>query len=117
MPTTPAWTIEWADIAVTVGSLILIGVAMFVVWRLVNPILKKANRIADFILGRPKDEMGPAQPSLAERLDGQDQEIAEIRAQVTPNHGSTSKLSEDVRALLLGLAELRQQFEDHLNHK
>lgn len=90
MPTLPEWHIEWADIAVAVGALILIGVAVLGAYKVVNPIAKKANRIAEFILGRPKDELGPAKPSLAERLDGQDKAIAAIEKQVTPNGGGSA---------------------------
>ena len=118
------WQIGWEFIIACVGALILIGAAVYVTWRLVNPVAKKAMRIADFILGSPKDEFGPAKPSLAERLDvidqrfdTQDAEIAAISAQVTPNHGSTSKLSEDVQTLLMGLSQLQLRFEDHIGRK
>lgn len=100
--------------------------------QVVYPVMVKFGRIAELILGRPKDELGPAKPSLTERFDGVDQkisdlaktnterldaqnvEIAQIKAQVTPNHGSTSKLADDVQKIAAGLAKLTERFEDHL---
>jgi len=102
------WHVEWGDILGALGALILLGGAACVFVKWINPIAKKANRISEFILGRPKDELGPAIPSLSERfietnekisaldvantarLDEQNEQIAEIKAQVTPNHGSSA---------------------------
>ncbi|HEY3545043.1 MAG TPA: hypothetical protein VGK17_03000 [Propionicimonas sp.] len=115
--------------------LIVLTFSIVKVVQVVYPIMVKFGRIAELILGRPKDELGPAKPSLTERFDGVDQkiadlgkantqrldaqnaELAEIKAQVTPNHGSTSKLAEDVQGIIAGLAALTQRFEDHLKPK
>jgi len=120
---------------VVVLLLIVLTFSLVKAVQVVYPIMVRFGRVAELILGRPKDELGPAVPSLTERFDGvnqqikdldeanterldaQNTEIAEIKAQVTPNHDSTSKLSEDVQSLLTGLATLTQRFDDHLKPK
>lgn len=102
----------WAAVA----ALLAIGTVIFTVVRYVNPIAAKAVRVFDAFLGRPAEQGLPAKPGVIERLDRQDEKIAKIEAQVTPNHGSTNKLSEDVQEVKKGLAELLQRFEEHLQH-
>jgi hypothetical protein len=132
MPTIPDWTVSWANIGTTVGALLLLGGVVFMVWKAINPIAKKASRVMDLILGTPQEQGLPQQPSMIERidqvsdkvtaldlantlrLDQQNIQIAEIRSQVTPNHGSTSKLSEDIQTIAAGLAKLAQRFDDHM---
>ena len=115
--------------------LIVLTFSIVKVVQVVYPVMVKFGRIAELILGRPKDELGPAKPSLTERFDAVDQkiadldsantarldaqnaELAQIKAQVTPNHGSTSKLADDVQAALKALATLTQRFDDHLHPK
>ena len=126
------WHVEWGDLIGALGALILLGGALYVVWRTVNPIAAKVTRAVDLLLGRPEEQGIPKLPSMVERIDAvsekvdaldvanskriedQNVEIDEIRAQVTPNHGSTSKLSEDVQGITAALALLTQRFDDHL---
>ena len=76
--------------------LLLFGIVLAVV-KWVNPILVKVTRVLDLILGRPAEQGLPAQPSFIERLDSQDARLDQIALQVTPNHGSTTHLAEQVR--------------------
>jgi len=49
-----------------------------------------------------------------EQLSENATKLAAIESQVTPNHGSTSKLTEDVQDIAAGLAQLTQRFDDHI---
>lgn len=42
------------------------------------------------------------------------EKLAAIESQVTPNHGSTSKLTEEVQGIAAELAKLTQRFDEHL---
>ena len=126
------WHVEWGDLIGALGALILLGGALFIVWRTVTPIATKITRAVDLLLGRPAEQGIPALPSMVERidevkdsvraldaanterLDAQNDEIAQIKAQVTPNHGSTNKLSEDVQGITAALNLLTQRFDEHL---
>jgi len=115
------WHLEWVDIIVSLGSLILIFLALFAVWKFVNPIAVKITRALDLMLGRGKTQGFPAMPSMIERFDeitvrltSQDAAIDAIKLQVTPNHGSTTKLSEDVQTCMAALVKLKKQLNDHI---
>jgi len=105
------------DIWAAVLALIMIGSVALTVVKVIHPLATKITRVLDLFLGRPAEQGIPAVPGVIERLDAQDAQIAAIQEQVTPNRGSTTKLSEDVRALDAKLTELLQRFEDHLHHQ
>jgi hypothetical protein len=121
----PTWLTSVSPDAVwaTVLALVLIGSVTISVIKVVHPITSKIVRVLDAFLGRPAEQGLSAIPGVIERLDSQDakieehgQQLAQIKEQVTPNHGSTSKLSDDVQSLQKGLADLLQRFDQHLQH-
>lgn len=121
----PTWLTSVSPDAVwaTILALGLIGSVTIAVIKVVHPITSKIVRVLDAFLGRPAEQGLPAIPGVIERLDSQDakieehgQQLTQIKEQVTPNHGSTSKLSEDVQSLQKGLADLLQRFDQHLQH-
>lgn len=121
MPTAPGWQVGWADIIGAFGALILIGGAVIVTVRVIHPMMRKLTLVLEQILGRPKSQGIPGVPSMIERFDTidsrlttQDKAIADIKEQVTPNHGSTSKLSEDVQDIGAALEKLTKRFDEHL---
>lgn len=112
------------DIWAAVLALIMIGSVALAVVKVLHPLATKITRVLDLFLGRPAEQGIPAVPGVIERLDAQDARIAEhgqalseIKEQVTPNHGSTTKLSEDVQTLDAKLTHLLERFEDHLHHR
>ena len=121
----PSWldAVELSDVFGAILALLLIGGLALVIFKVVHPLMMKLTRVLDLILGRPDQQGIPGKPSmmdrfdaLDDRMDAQDQRLESIEGQVTPNHGSTNKLSEDVQELKAGLAALIQRFEDHLKH-
>lgn len=109
------------DVLGAVLAIVLIGVLVLAWYKTVHPLTARIGRVLDLILGRPDQQGIPGQPSmmdrfdtLDERMDGQDARLAKIEGQVTPNHGSTTKLAEDVQQLKASLAELIERFENHL---
>ena len=111
------------DVLLALGGFILVGLVVIAVVKVVHPLMIKVVRVLDLILGRPDEQGIPGKPSMTDRFDtidgrmtAQDERLEKIEGQVTPNHGSTSKLAEDVQELKSGLATLIQRFEDHLKH-
>lgn len=110
------------DVWAAVLALLVTGTVVLGVVKVVHPIAQKITRVLDAFLGRPASQGIPAIPGVIERLDAQDavqakqgetlieqgrqlaEVLAQVKEQVTPNHGSTSKLAEDVQALKSDLA-------------
>lgn len=121
---TPGWLdqVSIADVVLALGGVAAVAfVARFMLVH-VHPLMLRLIRVLDLILGRPKQGGIPAAPSMIDRFDAldarltaQDVAIAEVKQQVTPNHGSTSKLAEDVQAIAAQLAALVDRFEDHIH--
>jgi hypothetical protein len=95
----PDWldAVELGDVIGAVLALLLIGGVALVIFKVVHPLMVKLTRMLDLILGRPDQQGIPGKPSLIERveaiherMDAQDVQIAEIKGQVTPNHGSSA---------------------------
>lgn len=126
-------------IAVAVVVVLLLIVLTFSIVKAVQvvyPVMVKFGRIAELILGRPKDELGPAKPSLTERFDGVDQKIADldkantkrldaqnvelavIKAEVMPNHGTSShdKITKRIAAVETTTAKVGEKVDAILAH-
>lgn len=106
--------VTWTDVVAALAALLLIGGVVLAGWKFVHPIMVKITRVLDLFLGRPAERGIPAVPGVIERLDAQDDRLEKIEKQVTPNHGSTSKLAEDVQGLRAALDALIERFEEHL---
>lgn len=117
----PDWN-QWladvfgADVALWIlGGLIVAGFLL----RLRRKVKPYLSDIREFLEdwrgdpGRPEVNI-PERPGVMKRLAQQDTEIANIRAQVTPNHGSTKMLSEEVQQVQADLRALAERFEQHL---
>ena len=92
MPHIPDSWLDAVTLGDVVGALLALGLIGGIVIGAVklSPILARITRVIDLILGRPAEQGIPAQPSMIDRLEAQDQQIAEIQKQVTPNHGSSA---------------------------
>lgn len=99
MTPSPDWinNVTPGDLLGGILALLLILSIVIAVVKWVNPMFVKVTRVLDLILGRPAEQGLPAQPSFVERLDAQDEKLKQIARQVTPNHGSTTHLAEQVR--------------------
>lgn len=104
----------WADLLGAIAALALIGGAVLVIWKTIHPLMVKITHVLDVFLGRPGEQGIPAQPGVIERLE-------KIEQQVTPNHGSTKKLTEevqdlqaDVKDVQADVKDLRRRLEEHL---
>lgn len=123
-----------ADVWAAVLALGLILTVVLVLFRWVYPMVSKALRVFDLFLGRPADGVLPRQvgiaelilgrepagadpgsPSMVQRFDAVEDRLKAVEQQVTPNHGSTNKLSEDVQDLKEAVGKLHEQLEQHLN--
>lgn len=128
MPHIPWEDVDWLSVVLTAAVLVAFVVAIVKTWHWPARI----TRVLDVILGREEDQGVPAIPSMDQRITSlrsdllaataaQNAEIAEIKSQVVPNHGSTKKLSEEVQQvqtdllhLKKGLEALADRFEQHL---
>lgn len=83
------------------AGLILLGILIGLVWKYGAPLL----RIHDAMLGQPPTPGLPdsGSPGVIKRVALIESDITEIRKQVTPNHGSTALLSENIDQVV-GLA-------------
>lgn len=95
----PRWLdqISVEDIILALGGLVAIGLVVIGIVKVVHPVMTKIVRVLDLILGRPKIQGIPGKPSmmdrfdsLDERMDAQDEAIKAIKAEVTPNHGTSA---------------------------
>lgn len=86
MPRIPWEDIDWATALLTVALVVAVVVAIVKGWG----IPARITRVLDMILGRPAEQGVPAIPSFEDRLKEQAEAIAEIRKQVTPNHGTSA---------------------------
>lgn len=91
---TPVW--QWLDevsvLAVVLWLVGLVTLAGFVK-KVHDTVRPYAQAIRDFLTdwqGTPARPGVERKPGVMERLDGQDGQIAEIRKQVTPNHGTSA---------------------------
>lgn len=119
----PGWLdqVSVQDVLLAIGGFVCVGLVVIGIVKVVHPVMVKVVRVLDLILGRPPQQGIPGKPSMMDRfddldkrMDGQDERLEAIEQQVTPNHGSTSRLSDDVQELKASLASLIQRFEDHL---
>lgn len=102
------------------------GVLLVALWWLrkkTRPWLLQGKQMLTDWVGADADPLRgiPERPGVMRRLKNQDDEIAVIKGQVVPNHGSQKKLSEevqqvqsDVKELGEGLRALAERFEQHL---
>jgi hypothetical protein len=95
----PEWldSVGIDDVIGALLALLLIGGLVLVLVKMVHPLMVKLTRVLDLILGRPDQQGIPGKPSMMDRFDAlddrmraQDVQIAEIKGQVTPNHGSSA---------------------------
>lgn len=92
------------DILIALGAVVIVVGGIWLVVKFVHPVMVKVVRVLDLILGRPDEQGIPGKPSMMARFDqilgrlaGQDKvlerqnaAIAEIKAEVTPNHGGSA---------------------------
>ncbi len=107
MPSSWIDTVTPGDIIGAVLAFFLIGSVIIVLIKLA-PLVARISRITDLILGRKPEQGIPGVPSMVERFDkidgklkeqdrttdakfaAQNAELAVIKAEVMPNHGSSS---------------------------
>lgn len=111
IPQIPDWleNLDWVQAFAVIGLLLFI---VGLLWKL-YPRMKGLGDFLDDWQGRPERFPGDPKASIGvvqtlsehgELLTRQDeinaairQEVAEIRSQVTPNHGSTAKMAEEIQ--------------------
>ena len=108
MPTVPEWVVTWPEVWRTAGALLVIAGGVWAVVRFVHPVMKRITLVLDLILGRPPQQGIEGQPSMVERIEHVAQDLAEVKAevaevktQVKPNHGTSAhdKLSKEISAV------------------
>lgn len=106
-------TVSVTDIIVAFGGLVFLIVIFMFILKVVHPMMVKITRVLDEFLGRPAEQGIPEVPGVLKRLDNQDERLDKIEKQVTPNHGSTTKLSDAVIDLEAALKKLERRFNKH----
>lgn len=112
MSNIPAWL---ADITVGQIFAFLVGIgALVAAWRFIAPFVKTVkNFFEDWNgeAGRPNDGV-PGRKGIMATLKDHGDQIAEIQSQVTPNHGSDLKLSEELQHLRTEITTLTQGVDE-----
>ena len=122
----PQWftTVTPADVAVWLFIMSVVGGILVGVWKVFAPI----HSMYEVIAGRPEKNGLPKIPSITERLDKQDarftdqdvkfgsvnETLKEIRRHVTPNHGSTKSLAEELYELAQTVNSLVAKVDHHV---
>ena len=99
---------EWlADITVGQIFFTLVGIgALVAAWRVVSPLAKALKNFFDDWNGESERPGVPARKGVMATLKEHGDKIEKIESQVTPNHGSELKLSEELQGLRREVAAL-----------